>query len=124
MAYSSDRWRQIEGLFYEAVELTPDARSEFLDRKCEGDAELRKEVESLIASAEQPMDFLHKPVQKAARHVMTDDRCEMMAAGTLLTHYKIVSMIGAEGWARCTSPRTHVSGARSRSNDGAGTHSR
>lgn len=97
MAYSSDRWRQIEGLFYDTVELTPDARSEFLDEKCAGDAELRKEVETLLASAQQPVDFLQQPVQEAAHRLMTDDRREMMAAGTRLAHYKIISMIGSGG---------------------------
>jgi serine/threonine-protein kinase len=97
MASSSDRWRLVEALFYEALDLKPEERSQFLDQKCAGDAELRKDVETLLASAEQPMDFLHQPVVAAAHRMMSDDRRETMAAGTRLAHYKIVSMLGAGG---------------------------
>jgi TolB-like protein/tRNA A-37 threonylcarbamoyl transferase component Bud32 len=97
MAYSSDRWRQIESLFYEALESAPDARSSFLDEKCAGDAELRNEVETLLASADKPVDLLHQSVQEAAHRVMTDDRREKMAPGARLGHYKIISMLGAGG---------------------------
>src|ERR1035438_1248153 len=97
MASASDRWRHVEALFYEALDLKPEKRSEFLDQKCAGDAELRKDVETLLASAEQPMDFLHQPVVAAAHRMMSDDRRETMAAGTRLAHYKIVSMLGAGG---------------------------
>ena len=74
MASSSDRWRQIEALFYEALEFKGEARSEFLDKKCEHDAELRKEVETLLASSDESLDFLQQPVLKAAHRVIADDR--------------------------------------------------
>jgi tRNA A-37 threonylcarbamoyl transferase component Bud32 len=50
---SSDRWLRLEALFYEAGELKPEARAEFLDRSCGADVELRKEVETLLQSAEK-----------------------------------------------------------------------
>jgi serine/threonine protein kinase len=96
-AASPDRWRQIETLFYEALELQPELRPEFLDKKCAGDSELRKEIETLLASAEQPMDFLKEPVVRAAHRMMSDDRRKMMAPGSQLTHYKIISLLGAGG---------------------------
>ena len=71
MASSSDRWQRIEALFYEALELKPEARSEFLEQNCASDAELRKEVETLLASAEKPMDLLHRPVFEAAHQMMS-----------------------------------------------------
>jgi len=64
-----NRWLRIEHLFYAALELAPEARPEFLDNNCEGDAELRKEVEALLDSSDQPMDFLQKPVLEAARRL-------------------------------------------------------
>ncbi len=93
----SDRWRQLEALFYEALELKPEARPGFLDQRCGGDRELRKEVETLLDSAEKPMDFLEKPVLEAAHEMMNDDRRGNIAPGALLTHYKIISMLGAGG---------------------------
>jgi serine/threonine protein kinase len=97
MASSSDRWRQVEGLFYEALDLAPESRSEFLDKKCTGDAELRQEIETLLASAEKPMDLLRQPVLRAAHRMFADDRRKTMAVGAQLAHYKIVSQLGAGG---------------------------
>jgi eukaryotic-like serine/threonine-protein kinase len=93
----SDRWRRLEALFYAALELTPEARAEFLDKNCDGDTALRKEVETLLESAEKPMDFLEKPVLEAAQRMMGDPSPASIAPGTQLTHYEIISMIGAGG---------------------------
>jgi serine/threonine protein kinase/TolB-like protein len=94
---SSDRWRRLESLFYDALELPAEARLEFLDRHCGGDLELRKEVEALLDSAEKPIDFLEKPVLDAAHQMMEQDRRKAIAAGTRLAHYEIISMLGAGG---------------------------
>lgn len=97
MASSPDRWQRIEALFHEALELKPAARSEFLDRNCGEDRELRKEVDSLLDSAEKPMDFLQKPVLEAAQEMIADERREMISPGTELGHYKIISQLGSGG---------------------------
>ncbi|HWT16242.1 MAG TPA: serine/threonine-protein kinase [Patescibacteria group bacterium] len=44
----SERWQQIRRIFEQAVELDDDARMRVLDAACGGDAELRREVESLL----------------------------------------------------------------------------
>jgi serine/threonine-protein kinase len=93
----SDRWRRLEALFYAALELKPEARAEFLDKSCDGDTALRKEVDTLLESAEKPMDFLEKPVLEAAHRMIGDPSPTSIAPGTLLTHYEIISMIGAGG---------------------------
>ncbi len=97
LSSSSERWRRIEGLFYQALDLEPDARSAFLDQSCGTDTELRREVEGLLKSAEQTMDFLQKPVLEAAQNIMDIGRHESIAPGTELAHYKIISMLGAGG---------------------------
>ena len=97
MASQADRWRQIEELFHEALELSPDARAAFLDEKCGGYADLRKEIETLLASAQQPIDFLRQPVHEAAHSLIASDLGERMAPGSQLGHYKIISMIGSGG---------------------------
>ncbi len=45
-----ERWRQIEQLYHLALDQEPDKRNTFLAESCRGDAELRREVESLLAS--------------------------------------------------------------------------
>ena len=121
MASSSDRWRRLEALFYEALELKPDARVEFLDKHCEGDTKLRKEIETLLASAEKPMDFLHESVREAANQMMTEDRHQTCAPGTRLAHYNIISLLGtggmgevylAEDYATSTQSRTQCCSLR------------
>ncbi len=97
MASSPDRWQRLEALFHEALELKTGARSEFLDKHCGEDQELRKEVESLLDSAEKPMDFLQQPVLEAAQEMIADERRETITPGTELGHYKIISQLGAGG---------------------------
>ena len=97
MASSSERWRRIEALFYEALELGPEERSDFLARNCHGDADLRKEMETLLDSAGKPLDLLQKPVHDAAHQMMAAKRLEMIGPGTRLAHYEITSLLGAGG---------------------------
>jgi eukaryotic-like serine/threonine-protein kinase len=46
-----DRWRQVEQLYFAAVEKRPEDRAVFLEQACSGDAALRQEIESLLAVA-------------------------------------------------------------------------
>ncbi len=46
---TAERWRQIESLFAQAAECPPGERPAFLARVCEGDEDLRRELESLLA---------------------------------------------------------------------------
>jgi serine/threonine protein kinase/TolB-like protein/Flp pilus assembly protein TadD len=96
MTSSSDRWQRLEGLFYQAAELDPAAQKAFLDERCAGDDELRKEVESLLASADQPLDFLEKSIQGAARQVVANRRATLHP-GTRFSRYEVVSAVGAGG---------------------------
>lgn len=63
---STERWRQIETLFHRASELEKEARTEFLEGACKGDAELRSEVESLLSSSDQTLADLRSAVQSEA----------------------------------------------------------
>lgn len=57
-----ERWQQIRKVFDEAVAFSPEERATFLDRACGDDAELRREVESLLVSDGQAgTQFLNRP---------------------------------------------------------------
>ena len=43
-----DRWREVEGIYQSIVDLEPAGRGAFLAEACKDDAELRREVESLM----------------------------------------------------------------------------
>ncbi len=97
MASSSQHWHRVEGLFYEALDLAPEARKAFLEARCTGDEGLRREVESLLASADQPMDFLEKPVRNAARDVVQSSTPAVLTVGTRFARYEVVAILGAGG---------------------------
>ena len=47
---NTQRWQRIQEIFHGALDLPVHARGEYLDRECAGDAELRREVEEMIAA--------------------------------------------------------------------------
>ncbi len=61
------RWRRIEGLLDELLELPPDARADHLDRVCGGDTELRKSIERLLAAD----DEMERPENTASTNPAT-----------------------------------------------------
>jgi serine/threonine protein kinase/cephalosporin-C deacetylase-like acetyl esterase len=84
------RWRQIERLCHEALERESSGRAAFLDEACAGDADLRREVESLIAQESAGRDFLEAPTAPQGEGVA-------LAPGARLGPYEIVALIGAGG---------------------------
>jgi len=107
----ADHWRRIEELFHAALEIEPQDRPAFLQQACGPDTELLQEVESLLDSAGKPMDFLPRAVLEVAHEMTVEDRQEMgattgiqparykttIAAGTQLTHYRVMSLLGSGG---------------------------
>ncbi|MEM7355717.1 MAG: serine/threonine-protein kinase, partial [Acidobacteriota bacterium] len=57
----SPRWRQIDDLFQAAVTLAGEARDRLLDHECSDDAELRQQVEELLAAHDRAATFLERP---------------------------------------------------------------
>ncbi|HEX3527280.1 MAG TPA: serine/threonine-protein kinase [Thermoanaerobaculia bacterium] len=56
-----ERWRQIREVFDAACALPADERGAFLTGLCDGDNELRREVESLLAASAADPEFLETP---------------------------------------------------------------
>jgi eukaryotic-like serine/threonine-protein kinase len=90
----SDRWQRTKQLLEEAIALNANERSSFLDRSCDGDADLRREVDSLLSSHEQAgTAFLKNPAASLkAPPVGTNAR-----AGRRIGVYQIVDEIGHGG---------------------------
>src|SRR6267142_5479054 len=56
-----ENWQQLKTCFLAALELAPEDRTAFLIQACDGDDELRDEVEKLLASYEDAGSFLSSP---------------------------------------------------------------
>src|ERR1700674_1605003 len=78
---NEERWRKIEQLYHTALEREPGGRSAFLDQACRGDAELRREVEALLAQGDAG----------------GDSTVTMLTPGAQLGPYQIEAPIGAGG---------------------------
>ena len=65
-----DRWQKIEELYHAALKLDQIERAAFLEQACAGDEDLRREVESLLASDAQAESFLESPVLVVAARAL------------------------------------------------------
>jgi serine/threonine protein kinase/Tol biopolymer transport system component len=83
------RWAQIKEVFSAALETPGPQRSQFLESACGGDADLRAEVERLLAANEEPS--LQSPA--AELFAVTAE----LAAGDTVAHYRIEAKLGEGG---------------------------
>jgi serine/threonine protein kinase len=90
------RWERITELLNAALDRMPEERPGFLERECRGDAELRGEVESLLASHRDAGDFLDRPAAVAGGFVPAPDEGDALA-GQALGPYRVVRRIGRGG---------------------------
>src|SRR5687767_2824616 len=92
----TERWQQVKEILHAALGREPMERAGFLAEACAGDEQLRKEIESLLASDERAGDFLDMPVFEAAARVLAEDRFNS-AVGRSLGYYRVLSLLGAGG---------------------------
>jgi serine/threonine-protein kinase len=93
---TSERWSQIEKLYHAAVELDAELRSEFLDRACTGDEELRREIDSLLAFEPKAGNFIESPAFELAATMLASDQPNTLI-GTTIGPYQVLLLIGAGG---------------------------
>ena len=94
-----ERWNRVKALFLEAVELPETERSAFVALVSADDADLRRELESLLASDEAAASFCESP---AAEWLGADvqgqfESVSTLAPGTQLGGYEITGFIAAGG---------------------------
>ena len=90
----SERWQRVAHIYESALEREPAERGAFLAEASADDAELRREVESLLAQ-ENAQLLIDRPMLEAAAAVLDDDRD--LAPGVQLGPYRIHQLIGAGG---------------------------
>ena len=90
---NQERWQRVKQLLEEAITLDASERSLFLDRECNGDADVRQEVDSLLCSHEQAgTAFLKKPAADLKAALAPSGH-----AGRRIGVYQIVEEIGHGG---------------------------
>jgi serine/threonine protein kinase len=90
------QWQQINDLYHASLEREPAERDAFIAQACGDDEELRREVESLIASHAQAESFIEEPVFDAVARLLTADKPQLLA-GRQIGHYEICAELGTGG---------------------------
>ena len=90
---NGERWQQIKQLLQRAIATDPADRSSFLDHACTNDPDLRREVDSLLASHEQAdTGFLNTPAAN-----LTSPEPATARSGHRIGVYQIIEEIGHGG---------------------------
>src|ERR1700685_1260220 len=91
-----ERWRQVEQLYQAAVDRKQGERTAFLLEACDGDDDLHREVESLLASDQAPHSILeHHALDHPAWEGET--ATAGLALGPEIGPYRIEAILGEGG---------------------------
>jgi eukaryotic-like serine/threonine-protein kinase len=91
----TDRWEEINRIWDAALGLSEEERPAFLERNCQGDEELRREVESLLAYDQQAQKFLDRPALQVTGEKLAGEPPSLV--GRQLGPYQILGVLGAGG---------------------------
>src|SRR5262245_22216009 len=91
-----ERWKKLDALFHEALDLQGEARAAHLAKVCGDDEQLREEAEGLIAAHEREGSFIDSPIF-AETEGLTDDACNESPVGRRIGPYQVVSQLGQGG---------------------------
>jgi serine/threonine protein kinase len=94
----NDRWDRLTALFDASRALDPAARSAFLEIACAGDADLRIEVEALLASDAAAGDFLVEPIAPELGSSL-QSRVLLQAGQVLKNRYRVEEVFSGGGQA-------------------------
>lgn len=83
-------WRELQSIFQQAVALPQEDRKEFLDRVCDGNLDLRNEIEALLI-ADQSQELVESPLKLDMANL------DSKLVGSVIDDWKIIRQIGVGG---------------------------
>jgi serine/threonine protein kinase len=94
-----ERWERVETLYHDALQRAPETRHAFLDQACEGDAEVRREVDSLLSFDGQAERFIETPAMEIAARALASGQSSASPPDSIknIGPYQLVSQIGQGG---------------------------
>lgn len=93
---ADEKWQKVKEILQAALECPSNDRERFLDEVCTDDEPLRREVESLLASAETVSKFMEQAaIGKVAEMFYNTEN--NLPIGGRFNHYEIIKKIGAGG---------------------------
>jgi hypothetical protein len=93
---TSEQWLQLKEIFHEAVLLGPEARSAFLRERCDGDAEMLRELQMLLESHDEAENFIEQPALASASEIFSIEGKDFWI-GRTIGRYRILDEIGRGG---------------------------
>ncbi|HEV8368605.1 MAG TPA: protein kinase [Pyrinomonadaceae bacterium] len=100
---NQEQYERLTELFHAALEIAPDERADFLNQVSDGDADLKYELESLLAAHEQRAAYTQKPPDDiaAGMYLAQQDNtaagAASLAPNTRIDRYEIRSLLGKGG---------------------------
>ena len=94
---TAERWKQVKEIFASALERQAVERPTYLDVACAGDASLRQEVESLLASHQDAGAFIETPALSTDTTLGASGEEEAADIGRRIGAYRTVKEIGRGG---------------------------
>ena len=94
---NDERWQRIEDLFHRAADLPPAERETFLTTACAGDAQLRAEVESLLANDDPEDKIVEEAVFEAVDRLPSTPPATQDLVGKQVGSYRVLGVIGKGG---------------------------
>jgi len=89
----TENWERIQSLFLAALDLSTEERASFLDSACAGDAEMRRELESLLAH-DSDGEQISTAIQEETNSLLESTAIK---PGTKVGEYEILALLGFGG---------------------------